>query len=63
MSDQERIAELEAENAKLRAMLSTIADRLDEMPNPHANPMRHFYNNVQVYKADIRKLAEGGDDE
>jgi hypothetical protein len=50
-------------NAKLRqrveeleeALLSLLS-RVDEMPNPHKDPMRHYFNQMQVWKDDARAV-------
>ena len=47
-----------AELARLRAALETLIARVDEMPNPHADPMRHYYNQMATWKDDARAALE-----
>ncbi len=52
-------AALERERDKLRARVGDLEKRLaaliahiDEMPNPHENPMRHYWNRMQAWKSE-----------
>jgi hypothetical protein len=46
---------------ELRAALETLLTRIDEMPNPHADPMRHYYNQMATWKGDARAaIAKAG---
>lgn len=74
---RKRIAELEAElrrtqgrcsiakreRDEARAALKTLLQRVDEMPNPHKDPMRHYYNQMRgVWVPEAEALlAEQGD--
>ena len=37
---------------ELREALEALLARVGEMPNPHLNPMRHYYNSMATWKAD-----------
>lgn len=47
---------------RLRAVLATLLHHIDEMPNPHSDPMRHYYNQMQVWKGDARDAAKEATD-
>jgi hypothetical protein len=55
-NDGKRIAALEKERDEAAARLETLLQRIDEMPNPHSDPMRHYYNQMQGWKDEARGI-------
>ena len=41
-----------AEVKRMRVGLSTLLAHINDMPNPHSDPMRHYFNEMQVWKSD-----------
>lgn len=45
--------------AALEAALHLAHQRFAEMPNPHADPMRHYYNQSKVWLDEIEAALSG----